>query len=321
MTAAQEALAQQQAKLASMQAAGSPRRYRGRAGRRSPPSRPSSTCMLHGGRPEAVAEAQAGARRRPAEAGAAARRAPPTTCARRRSSAVNADTAQVASAEAAYAALGGTSSADLQSLQNQVDTLDAQVAAAQSAVSSADAALDQPEGSSAADVQAAQTAYDQAQAQLSAAQAAVTQANNPTQAVDRAGPGGGGAGPGPASRGRSKPDGARAEGVPACARRSLSPLNGGLPAAQRHRVQRGQGRGGLGDRRRQRVGRGGAGPARPAEARRRPGASKLPLQAQFVSAQALVKATKARLDALSNGGVAGPARAAPGPARPGRRAS
>jgi hypothetical protein len=80
-------------------------------------------------------------------------------------SAVNVDKAQVASTEAAYAALGGTSAADLQSLQTAVDTLTAQAAAAQSMVDAANAALANQTGASAADVQAAQTALDQAQAQ------------------------------------------------------------------------------------------------------------------------------------------------------------
>src|SRR5262249_43797605 len=97
-------------------------------------------------------------------------------------SAVNADTAQVAASEAAYAALGGTSAADMENLQAQVDALTAQVQAAQSAVASGDAALESQKGSSAADVQAAQTAFDQAQASLGAAQAALAQANSPTQA-------------------------------------------------------------------------------------------------------------------------------------------
>ncbi|HET6320322.1 MAG TPA: efflux RND transporter periplasmic adaptor subunit [Chloroflexota bacterium] len=97
-------------------------------------------------------------------------------------SAVNADKAAVVAAEAQYAALGGTSAADLEALQNQVDTLQAQVAATQSVVAAADAALRNQKNASQADVLAAQTAVDQAQAQLDSARAALKQAADPTQA-------------------------------------------------------------------------------------------------------------------------------------------
>jgi RND family efflux transporter MFP subunit len=98
-------------------------------------------------------------------------------------SSVDSDKDALASAEAAYAALGGANAADLQAAQSQVETLTAQVQAAQSAVASADAALKNLRGTAPADIQQAQSAVDQAQAQLSAAQAALAQANNPTQAA------------------------------------------------------------------------------------------------------------------------------------------
>jgi RND family efflux transporter MFP subunit len=96
-------------------------------------------------------------------------------------SAVDADKAAVASAEAAFAALGGQNAATLQQAQSQVDSLDAQITTAQALINSADAALSNLTGSSAADLQAAQSAYDQAVSQLQVAQANQKQTFNPTQ--------------------------------------------------------------------------------------------------------------------------------------------
>src|SRR5262249_35579256 len=70
-------------------------------------------------------------------------------------SAVDSDTAAVAGAEAAFAALGGQNAVTMQQVQSQVDTLDAQIASAQATINSADAALANLTGSSAADLQAA----------------------------------------------------------------------------------------------------------------------------------------------------------------------
>jgi RND family efflux transporter MFP subunit len=300
VTAAQEALAQQDAKLASMQAEGRPEDVA--AAQAALAAQQAKLNLLQaGGRPEAVAQAQAGLDA--AQQKLALLQKGATDDVRQAAvSAVNADTAQVASTEAAYAALGGTSSADLQSLQNQVDALNAQVAASQSAVSSADAALASQTGSSAADVQAAQTAYDQSQAQLAAAQAAVNQANNPTQA----------------SLAQAQAAVAQAQAAQAAAEANqtaleqkasgvcaplVSPLDGtvyqqpngdscntakaaagsAIDAANAS-VEAAQGQLDL-------LKRGGA-PAQLAA-----------VQAQLTSAQALVKATKARLDALTNGGV------------------
>ncbi len=96
-------------------------------------------------------------------------------------SAVDSDRAAVASAEAAFAALGGQNAASLQQAQSQVDTLDAQIHTAQAQITSADAALTNLTGSSAADLQAAESAYNQAVAQLEVAQANLKQNFNPTQ--------------------------------------------------------------------------------------------------------------------------------------------
>jgi HlyD family secretion protein len=97
-------------------------------------------------------------------------------------SAVDSDSAAVASAESAYAALGGQNAANLQAAQAQLDTLKAQASSAQAQIDSADAALNNVGGSSAADVQAAKSGLDQSQSQLRTAQAALKQANNPMQA-------------------------------------------------------------------------------------------------------------------------------------------
>ncbi len=180
IAAAQEALAQQQARLAALQAQG---RQEDVAAAQAGVAAQNAklNLMLAGGRPEAVAQARAGVDAAQQKL-ALLQKGATDDVRQAAASAVNADLAQVAATEAAYAALGGTSAADLQSLQSQVDALNAQVNAAQTTVSSAQTALDSQLGSSAADVQSAQSAFDQAQAQLNAAQAALNQANSPTQA-------------------------------------------------------------------------------------------------------------------------------------------
>ena len=178
---AQEALAQQAAKLAAMQAQG---RNDDVAAAQAALSAQQAklNLMLSGGRPETVTSAEA-ALNSAQQKLQSLQNGATEDVRQAAASAVAADTAQLSAVEAAYAALGGTNAADLQSLQSQADSLTSQVSAAQSAVSSADAALRNQTGSSAADVQSAQTAYDQAQASLSAAQAALKQAYNPPQAT------------------------------------------------------------------------------------------------------------------------------------------
>ncbi len=181
VAAAEEALAQQQARLASMQSQG---RSEDVAAARAALAAQQAKLqtLVQGGRDESVAQAEAGLDA--AQQKLALLQNGATEDVRQAAvSAVDADTANVVAAEAAYAALGGTAAADLQAAQSQVDTLHAQIAGAQSVVRSADAALANLKGSSVADVQQAQTAYDQAQAQLTAAQAALNQANNPTHAA------------------------------------------------------------------------------------------------------------------------------------------
>jgi RND family efflux transporter MFP subunit len=97
-------------------------------------------------------------------------------------SAVDADKAALASAEAAFAALGAQNAATTQGVQSQIDSLQAQIASAQAQIDSADAALSNLSGSSAADIQAAKSANDVANSQLQSAMAALKQAYNPTQA-------------------------------------------------------------------------------------------------------------------------------------------
>jgi RND family efflux transporter MFP subunit len=217
-------------------------------------------------------------------------------------SAVSADMAQVTAVEAAYAALGGTSAADLQQLQAQVDALTSQVAAAQTAVNSANAAIESQKSSSAADIQAAQTAFDQAQAQLNAAQAALNQANNPTQASLAQAQAVLSAAQAQQAAAESnqtaleqkvsglcapqispitgqpfvQPNGTACNDAKAAAGAAIDAGNAAVEAAQGQLDQ---------------LRRGGT------------PAGLVAAQAQVASAQALVKATKARLDALANGGV------------------
>jgi len=97
-------------------------------------------------------------------------------------SAVDSDKDALASAQAAFAALGAQNASNLENAQTQVDSLQAQITSAQAQINAADAALANLTGSSAADVQAAQSAYDQANSQLQTAQAALKQNYNPPQA-------------------------------------------------------------------------------------------------------------------------------------------
>ena len=178
---AQEALDQQRAKLAGMRAQG--RREDVAAAQAALAAQQAKLTLLEqGGRPEAVAATTA-------QVDAAAQKLAllqkgATDDVRQAAvSAVNADQAQVAAAEAAYSALGGTNAADLQAAQSSVASLAAAVNASQSVVSAADAALASLRGTSAADVQAAQSALATAQAQRQAAQAALDQAYHPTGAT------------------------------------------------------------------------------------------------------------------------------------------
>jgi RND family efflux transporter MFP subunit len=300
VTAAEEGMAQQQSRLDSMQAQG---RAEDVAAARAAVAAQTAklNALQNGGRAESVGMANA-ALDAAQQKLALLQKGATDDVVQAAASAVNADTAQVTAAEAAYAALGSTSAADLESLRSQVDALTAQVNAAQTAVSSAQTALDSQKGSSAADIQAAQTAYDQAQAALSAAQAALNQTNNPTQAS--------------IAQAQAAVDAAQAQQAAAEANQTaleqkvggtcaplLNPLNGQAfqqpnstacgvaKAAADAAIQAGNAAVESAQGQLDLLRRGGA-PATQAAA-----------QAQAASAQALVKATKARLDALSNGGV------------------
>lgn len=174
------ALNQQQVKLASMLAQGRAEDVeQAQTGLQAQQAK--LDLMLQGGRPETVAQAQAAldaaeAKLRQVEQGA-------TEDVRQAAlSAVDSDVAAQASAEASYAAVGGSNAADLQAALSLVDSEQAQLAAARSTVAAADAALVNLKGSAAADLQVAQTAYDVAQAQLKTAQAALDENAHPTQA-------------------------------------------------------------------------------------------------------------------------------------------
>ncbi len=300
VTVAEQTLAQQQAKLAALQAQGRPEDTAA-AQATLAAQQAKLNLMLSGGRPEAIAQAQAALDAAQQKLTLLQKGA--TDDLRQAAvSAVNVDKAQIASAEAAYAALGGTSAADLQNLQSTVDTLTAQVSAAQSVVTSADAGLTNQIGASAADVQAAQTAYDQAQAQLTAATAALNQANSPTQAsIAQA----------EAALAQAQAQRAAAEAnqtaleqkVATVCAALVSPLNGqaiqqpngtacgSAKASADAAVDAGDAAVEAAQGQLDLLERGGA-----------PG-QQAALHAQVTSAQALVKATKARMDALSNGGV------------------
>jgi RND family efflux transporter MFP subunit len=180
VAAAEAALIQQQVHLQSMQSGGRAEDIQV-AQAALDAQQAKLDLMVQGGRPEAIQQAQdaldsANAKLTAVEKGAT------NDVIQAAQSAVDSDRSALASAEAAYAALGGNNAADLQSAQSQVDTLAAGVQAAQAAVASADAALSNLQGTAPADIQQAQTAFDQAQSGLKSAQAALTQGYNPTQA-------------------------------------------------------------------------------------------------------------------------------------------
>ena len=313
VAAAQEALAQQQARLQSMQAEGRPEDVAAaQAGVAAQSAK--LNLMLSGGRSESVAQAQAAVDAAQQKL-ALLQKGATDDVRQAAASAVSADVAQVTATEAAYAALGGTSSADLQQLQAQVDALQAQVNAGQAAVDSANAALDSQTLSSAADVQSAQTAFDQAQAQLTAAQAALNQAQNPTQAslaqvqaaltaaqAQQAGAEanqtaleqkvGGLCAPIPAG---AQISGTFGQTISQTSVTVTAPANstacGEAKNAADAAIQAGNAAVEAAQGQLDQLRRGGAPAALAAT------------QAQATSAQALVKATKARLDALTNGGV------------------
>jgi HlyD family secretion protein len=298
--AAQDALDQQQAKLAGMQAEGRPEDVAAaQAALAAQTAR--LNLMLSGGRPEAVAQTQAGVDAAQQKL-ASLQKGATDDVRQAASSAVSADQAQVTAAEAAYAALGGTTAADLGSLQGTVDSLTAQVAATQTALTSAQAALDSQKTSSAADVQAAQTALDQAQAQLSAAQAALNQANHPTEASIAQAEAAVQAAQAQQSAAEANQTALEQKAAGLCAP-LVSPISGQVyqqpngtscneaKSAADDAVQAGNAAVVAAQGQLDLLRRGGA-PASQAAA-----------QAQVVSAQALVRATRARLDALNNGGV------------------
>lgn len=300
VAAAQEGLAQQQARLASMQAQG---RSEDVAAAQAGVAAQSAklNAMLSGGRSETVAQAQAALDAAQQKLALLVKGA--TDDVRQAAaSAVSADLAQVTATEAAYAALGGTSAADLEALQSQVDTVQAQVNALKTTLSSTQTALDSQVGSSAADIQAAQTAYEQAQAQLGAAQAALKQANNPTQAsIAQA----------QAAVEQAKAQRAAAEANQTALEQSvagvcapiLNALTGGTlksanstacgsaKSSADEAVQAGNAAVEAAQGQLDLLRRGGS------------PASLAAIQAQVTSADALVRATSARLDALTNGGV------------------
>ena len=310
---AQEALAQQQSRLGSMQAEGRPddvaAAQSGLAAQNA-----KLNLLLSGGRAEAVGQAQAAVDAAQQKL-ALLQKGATDDVRQAAASAVSADVAQVTATEAAYAALGGTSSADLQQLQNQADALQAQVNAAQTSVGSAQAALDAQTGSSAADIQAAQTAFDQAQAQMTAAQAALNQAQNPTQAsLAQA----------QAALSAAQAQRAAAEANQTALEQKVGGLCAPIPAGQQVNEQMGASITGTittiaapanstacGEAKNAADAAIQAGNAAIEAAQgqldqlRRGGApaSLAATQAQATGAQALVRATKARLDALSNGGV------------------
>jgi RND family efflux transporter MFP subunit len=300
VAAAREALAQQQSRFAAMQQQGRPEDVSAAAAALSAQLAKLAQ-MENGGRPEAVAQAQA-ALDAVEQKMALLQKGPTDDVRQAAASNVTVDTAQLAAAEASYAALGPGSFADLENLQGQVDALTAQAAAAQSAVASADAALSSQQRTSVADVQAAQTALDQAQAALSTAEAALNQANNPTQAsIAQA----------QAALEQARAQRAAAESNQTALEQKASgvcmPLVSGLDghtlkdqngtacgvakAAADAAIQAGDAAVEAAQGQLDLLRRGGAPATQTAQ------------QAQVVSAQALVKATGARLDAVANGGI------------------
>jgi RND family efflux transporter MFP subunit len=300
VAAAQEAVAQQEARLAGMQAQGRPEDV---AAAQSAMAAQNAklNLMLSGGRPEAVAQAHAAVDAAQQKL-ALLQKGATDDVRQAAASGVSADVAQVTAAEAAYAALGGSSAADLEQLKGQVDALQAQVNAAQTAVNSSQTALDSQTGTSAADIQAAQTAYDQAQAQLGAAQAALAQANNPTEASLAQAQSALSAAQAQQAAAESNQTALEQRAAGLCAPQ-ISPITS-LPYVQPNGTACGDAKAAA-----DAVVSAGNAAVEAAQGQldllRRGGApaSLAAAQAQVTSAQALVKATKARVDALSNGGV------------------
>ncbi len=178
VAAAQAALNQQQIKLQNMQNGGRDEDVRlAQAGVDAQQAK--LDLMLRGGRPEAVAQAQAALDAANAKLSTVQKGAPDDVR-QAAQSAVQADLAALASAQAAFAALGGSNAADLQSAQAAIASLQSQVQAAQSTVDATNAALNNLKGTAPADIQQAQTALDSANAQRTAAKAALDGAASPT---------------------------------------------------------------------------------------------------------------------------------------------
>src|SRR6266571_1780161 len=124
IAAAEEGVGQQQARLAAMQAQGRAEDIAAaRAGLAAQTAK--LNLMLGGGRPESIGIAQA-ALDAAQQKLALLQKGATDDVRQAAASAVAADTAQVTAIEAAYAALGGTSAADLENLQTQVESLTAQ---------------------------------------------------------------------------------------------------------------------------------------------------------------------------------------------------
>ena len=211
-------------------------------------------------------------------------------------SAVDSDKDALASAEAAYASLGAQNAANLAAAQSQVDTLQAQIATAQAQINSADAALASLAGSSAADVQAAQSAYDEAYSQLQTAQAALKQNYNPPQAAIAQAEAALDAARGQHQAAQSQQTALEQKAAAPCADMPGVPRNGtacnsakaaagGAVSATDTAVEAAQGQLDL-------LKRGGA-PAQQTQ-----------LHAAADQAQAQINTAKARLDALKDGGIA-----------------
>lgn len=216
-------------------------------------------------------------------------------------SAVDADAAALSSAQAAYAALGAQNSANIQNLENQVDSLQSQINTAQAQIASADAALANLPGSSAADVQAAQSAYDAAYSQLQSAQAALKQAYNPTQASIAQAQAALEAARNQRSQAQAQGVALEQQAVGACSKVIVAPNITVNPnstacdaakAAASEAIQAAETAVASAQGQLDLLLRGGA-PAQQTQ-----------LQAAADQAQAQVNATKKRLDALTNGGVA-----------------
>jgi HlyD family secretion protein len=251
--------------------------------------------MRHGGRAEDIRSAQDGVAAAQAKlqsllngADDAARQSA--------QSALDADKDALASAQAAYAALGAQNESTLQSGKSQIESLQAQMTSAQAQIDAADAAIANLNGSSAADVQAAQSAYDQAVSQLTTAQAALKQNYNPTQAAISQATADLEAARGQRAQAQAQQTALEQKAGGTCADLPGAPHNAtacnsakaaassGVSAAEAA-VAAAQGQLDL-------LKRGGS------------SAQQTQLQAAADQAQAQLNSTKARLDAITNGGVA-----------------